>query len=110
MNVKNYWFRFKTTKIYGYLFWIFNLGMLIFLPIFGYELLGLWGFFLGIILFLLIKLLLSRRIIMYLVREMETTLFGKPLDKENWEKGEFKMPKLVWRKKNERGNKKVQKK
>lgn len=34
------------------------------------------------------------------LRLLETKMFGKPLDKEYWDKGEkAKMPKFVWRKK-----------
>lgn len=96
--------RIKESQVYGaaipYIKMGLNLALLIFLPLWGFQLLGIWGFFLGIILFIAIKVFLMRKAFMYFVRETETKLFGKPLDKDKWEKGEFKRPKIVWRKKN----------
>jgi len=81
-----------------------NLALLIFLPLWGFQQFGLWGFFGGILLFIAIKVILMRKAFMYFVRETEEKLFGKSLDKGNWEKGEFQRPKIVWRKKNEKEN------
>lgn len=42
----------------------------------------------------------SRETIGFVMRTIETQMFGKPLDKEYWNDGEkAKLPKFVWRKK-----------
>lgn len=55
---------------------------------------GWGGFFLGSFIFVIIIILMSRNFFMYVVRETEEKLFGKPLNE--FEKGEFKRPKIVW--------------
>jgi len=101
----NIWFRMKQSQWYGsikpYIIMGANLWLLISLPLYGYQWLGVWGFFLGIILFVAIKVVFMRKMFMYFVRDVETKFFGKPLDKDKWEEGEFKKPKLVWKKSKE---------
>lgn len=74
-----------------------NAFLFISMPIYGYNLFGLWGFLLGILLFAVIKMILMRKFFMMVVRNIETQVFGKPLDKDYWQKGEFKFPKINWR-------------
>lgn len=61
---------------------------------------GILGALIAIILILLIRGYKHRWIYLQQVREMETVMFGKSLDKGNWKKGELKEIKLkpVWRK------------
>ena len=71
-----------------------------------------WGI-LGIAIFVLsmvaIRLIKSRHQFMHSIKLMEGTIFGKPLDKEMWEKGELKdlKIKIKWRKKHEKHNTEV---
>lgn len=63
-----------------------------------------WGW-VGIILLLLAwpvyRLILNRQSLMIGLRGLESTIWGKPLDKDLWDKGEMKRTKVkfVWRKK-----------
>lgn len=66
---------------------------------FGYK--GLWGFIIIFIIFGLWKLWVMRDFFMAQLRNIETIMFSKPLDKDMWNKGEFKKLKVKvnWKKK-----------
>jgi hypothetical protein len=51
---------------------------------------GLVGFFIVIILISAYRIIKGNKLYMQGMREIETMIFGKSLDKENWDKGELK--------------------
>lgn len=55
---------------------------------------GFIGVITGVILYLSYRLYIGRKDIMMGVRHIEIMIFGKPLDKEYWKKGE----KPIWKK------------
>ena len=67
---------------------------------------GLLYFALAIALVLLIRGWKFRKLYIYNLEKMETVIWGKPLDRKNWKKGELKNTKVKinWRKK--KGDKK----
>ena len=100
---KEIWFRISQSQVYGaaipYIKMGINMGMLITFPMYGFLWWGILGFFAGILLFIGIKVFFMRKLFMESVRGVERKLFGKSLDKDQWEKGEFQRPKIVWKKK-----------
>ena len=69
---------------------------------------GVWGYAISIL--MITAWMLTKRWKRYMkgLRRLESMIYGKPLDKELWKKGEFKnrpKKKIVWRKKH--GNKKT---
>lgn len=82
---------------------IINIG-LVFAFIFLYYNIGfatVWIYLAYFTIVFLIRLWLNRDMVMYLLRQTETKIFGKTLDRANWEKGEIakKKIKFVWRRK-----------
>jgi len=97
------WIKKGVNKIKPY---VISFGS-IFLIITAYQKLGKYGLLgmLGIILFII--LIRGRRIFpfyMNTLRRMESEVFGKPLDKELWKKGELKQYKIKfgWKSKKEK--------
>jgi len=75
------------------------------------ETFGKWGLigFIGcIILFACYKLWVKRDVFMHTIRVTEASIWGKPLDRDLWKKGEMKnhKVKIVWRKKDLGGKRK----
>lgn len=64
---------------------------------------GVIGLFLIVILMVLFKLIKNKKQYFEALKTIETMIWQKPLDKDQWNKGEFKNTKvkMVWRKKNE---------
>ena len=64
---------------------------------------GLWGLLIYAVLFALWRAWVARESLLLGMMNVETTIFGKPLSKDCWEKGEMKnlKLKLKWRKNNE---------
>ena len=62
---------------------------------------GILYFALAIALILLVRGWKYRKLFIYNLEKIETTIWGKPLNKDNWEKGELKNTKVEvnWRKK-----------
>lgn len=62
-----------------------------------YGVIGFFIFFLGMGIFRLIK---NREAFMTNIKVLESMIWGKPLDKDQWEKGEMKnhKVKIIWRK------------
>lgn len=61
---------------------------------------GVLVWLLGVLVITLYRLYARKDLLMNLIRYTETTIWGKPLEKEYWNEGEFKNTKvkLVWRK------------
>ena len=92
-------------KVITYIKIIFDLLFTVLLPIliwveYGIRY-GLPVMILCIIIILLLRGWKSRHIFLFQIRRMEEVIYGKTLDKDNWEKGELKQLKLKpeWRKK-----------
>lgn len=73
--------------------WILYLAVILTLVYFleGWGLIGLLVFTLA---FAAYRAWKSRDFLLFAMRQMETTIWGKPLDKDCWEKGEMKNTKL----------------
>ena len=97
-ETKNFW-----KKIGNYAFtgvWLFSFVYIIE----NYGASGGLGLIVVTLLFPLFRLWQRREQFIMAYKLWETNVFGKPLDKEYWKKGEFreKKWKLVWRKKNDK--------
>jgi hypothetical protein len=87
---KNLW------SIIKIILWAILLAFLVEKLGFGY---GLAGFVLLILIIVMIGLWKARQSFMTNLRGLETVMYGKPLDKELWKKGEkVKMRKFKWKK------------
>lgn len=82
---------------YEWIFWVFLLVILISL----FEAYGILFFIAFVLIFALKRVWDSREDLKMAIWNAETTIWGKPLEKEFWKKGEFKNKKvkLVWKKK-----------
>lgn len=87
---------------------VFDFVITIVLPLviwfeFGYKY-GLPALIIAVILVLLLRGWKSRKLFIFQLQEIERVMWGKSLDKENWEKGEISNVKLKpqWRKKDDR--------
>ena len=78
----------------------------------AFETWGLIGILIFLVSFVAYKFWVQRELLMVGLRDTETRIWGRPLDKELWDKKEMKNTKLkfVWRKKKnaklEKGNNK----
>lgn len=74
------------------------------LPTWAYERTGsamasMLAFLAAMILFALYRVYQARELVMMNLRMVETQMFGKPLDRENWERGELRRVKpFGWKK------------
>ena len=71
--------------------------LLILLFIIMYEYIGfksLIYFAVFYIIYYGIKLYMNRELLLYNIRKVETMIYGKPLDKKNWKKGELAKKKI----------------
>lgn len=59
-----------------------------------FEVYGLVGFIIFLLILVLYRLIKSRESLMTGIRNMETMIFGKPLDRDIWDKGELKDTKI----------------
>jgi hypothetical protein len=70
---------------------------------------GFGTFALILIGYVIIRMIQGRKLLMYQLRKVESAIWGKPLDRKEWEKDEFKNTKVVvhWKKEKEvkNGNK-----
>ena len=103
-SLKSIYYRFKFSKYYSYLQIAIHLFIIIVvISWFGVKW-GVVGYLTAMCCYILFRIIKSRALFMYLVRDLETKVFGKPLDRKNWKKGEFKYPKIVRRKKEDGEN------
>ena len=81
----------KIVKVVGTI--IFFIVLIYFLE--GWGVLGLLIFILGIV---AMRCWSQRGFLKHMMRQVEVTIFGKPLDKDMWDKGEMKNTKIeiVW--------------
>lgn len=83
--------------------WFKVIGYILFAVILAFSIEGgWWWLFIVVILGMVaIRIYQNREYFMFNTRLIETKIWGKPLDKENWEKGELKNIKIKidWRKK-----------
>lgn len=72
----------------------------LFIVIGMFEWWGFWGALVFIIVMIAYKLYTQRESFLVALRDTETRIWGKPLEKEIWDKNEMKNTKLkfVWRK------------
>ena len=62
---------------------------------------SIWLMFVWLIGFILVRLWLGRELLLPYVWQIETMMFGKPLEKDMWREGEWKArkkKKFVWKK------------
>ena len=90
-------------KIKKYLSIISNLGVVLLLILFLEGKLIFWGIFGYLLIWgiIVIARLIKGGYLLTASRTLESTIWGKPLDKANWKEGELKNTKVkvVWRKK-----------
>lgn len=72
-----------------------------------YDYWGVIGAIIFLFVWLVYRLWTRRKLLMVFLRDTETRIFGRPLEKEYWGKGEMKNTKfkLVWGRKNGKRNK-----
>ena len=76
-------------KIMKYILLALNVALIIlFLDTFGIH--GVWMYLIFVSLITLPRLYMQRQQIIDFMKYVETVFFGKPLDKDMWEKGELK--------------------
>lgn len=80
---------------------IYIIALIVFVEVWGFK--GAIFYFAFFFFWGGYKLYRSRNIFMANLRNIEAMFFGKPLDKDNWNKGELKKvkTKIVWGRKNE---------
>ncbi len=85
-------------------FWIFIILYIAALPLL-YGAWGVWGIVLGIsiiVAYALYRLWLFRDHVINTMRTIEMMIWGRPLDKEEWDKGELRKTKAFeWKKQND---------
>jgi len=99
--------KFSIEEVFKNVLTTFLTVLLILTFISWFGALGVWGYALGIILLACWRIFKRRELYLKCLRHAETKIWGKPLDKEHWQKEKPRMPKIVWRKqKNERTKRK----
>jgi len=95
--------RRRGKKIKKIIISLIYIALLIFvIEFFGTK--GIWGLIIMTVLFGLWRLYVRREQFIWILRYIETIIYGKPLDRELWDKGEFKNRKkrkikICWKKK-----------
>lgn len=95
------------------IFQVFKTLIYIIIFIFLVENVGIYKSLAVYLLFVFITLLISmyrkRDLLLYKIKEAETIIFSKPLDRDKWEPGEMKRTKIkmVWRKKDNVNKKEI---
>ena len=78
---------------------LFIVGLLF--TLYMFESWGLWGILIFLLVMVCYRFYTQRELFMVTLRDAELRIFGRPLDKKLWDKGEMKNTKFkfVWRKK-----------
>jgi len=72
------------------------IGLIVFYEMYGWS--GLWGWVILMALIGIVKMIIERETVMMALRNIETALFGMPLDKEFWKNQKPKLGKIRWKK------------
>ena len=90
----------KGKRLIKYIVTIIGIVLLI-LILDNYALYGFGGFIVLILFLVMYKLIKKREMYINSIRVIESMIWGKPLDKDLWNKGELKntQVKVVWKKK-----------
>ena len=85
-------------KLKTVLKWIYYIGIVAILVL-CFDTWGVKGVLIGFSIIIAIRLWSARQAILMAIRQIESMIWGKPLDKELWNKEEFKNAKPIWIKK-----------
>lgn len=81
----------------GVIFIAFIVGLILVLETFGLK--GLWGLLVLVLLISAFGIYRNRDMFMQIIRNIETTIWGKPLEKEWWGKEKLPKIKIRWKRK-----------